>query len=201
MMDMPRFSVSYGRIRLRPLLPTDHPSFATYRADPQVARYQGFAPYTAADAAAFIEANAQTPIPPEPGQWVQLALTRAADGVLLGDCALHRQAAEPRFGEFGITLAPAWQGQGYAREAVLALLGYCFEELVLHRVLALTDVRNQGCVHLLESVGMRREAHFQHNGWYKGEWCDELQYALLATEWAQRSTPASPDEKIGAPNP
>ena len=51
-------------------------------------------------------------------------------------------------------------------------------------MLALVDPRNGPSVALLERVGLRREGHFRQNGWYKGEWCDEFQYALLATEWA-----------------
>jgi RimJ/RimL family protein N-acetyltransferase len=30
---------------------------------------------------------------------------------------------------------------------------------------------------------MRREAHFVKNEFFKGEWSDELVYAVLAEEW------------------
>lgn len=30
---------------------------------------------------------------------------------------------------------------------------------------------------------MRREAHFRHNERFKGEWGDELVYAILREEW------------------
>jgi RimJ/RimL family protein N-acetyltransferase len=33
---------------------------------------------------------------------------------------------------------------------------------------------------------MRREAHLVQNEFVKGEWCDELVYALLAEEWLAR---------------
>jgi RimJ/RimL family protein N-acetyltransferase len=35
----------------------------------------------------------------------------------------------------------------------------------------------------MERLGMRREAHFREKEFVKGEWCDELVYAILATEW------------------
>ena len=178
------FSLEAGRVRLRNLRPADLPDFAAYRADPNVARFQGFDPYIEAEAADFIAEQAGEAVPAVPGSWVQLAIARADDDQLLGDCALHRYAHEPRFGEIGITLAPRWQGQGYAQAALRGLLRYCFAELSMHRMLALADTRNLPCVALLESVGLRREGHFRHNGWYKGEWCDEYQYALLASEWA-----------------
>jgi RimJ/RimL family protein N-acetyltransferase len=180
------FAFPTDRVVLRHLRPTDLPDFLAYRSDPAVTRFQGFDPYTEAEAAAFIASQAGAAIPAPPGEWVQLAIARAEDDGLLGDCALHRYAHEPRFGEMGITLSPRWQGQGYAREALLGLLRYCFEQLALHRVVALTDTRNLPCVALLEGVGMRREGHYRENGWYKGEWCDEYQYAMLQAEWAAR---------------
>jgi RimJ/RimL family protein N-acetyltransferase len=180
------FVFPVGRVVLRHLQAADLPAFAAYRAEPEVARYQGFDPYTEAQAAAFITENAASPIPAPPGSWVQIAIARAEDDRLLGDCALHLSAAEPRQAEVGITLNPRWQGQGYAREALRGLLRFCFEELQLHRVVAITDVRNVASVRLLESVRMRREGHFLQDSWYKGEWCDEYQYALLSTEWAAR---------------
>jgi RimJ/RimL family protein N-acetyltransferase len=30
---------------------------------------------------------------------------------------------------------------------------------------------------------MKREGHVIHNAWFKGEWCDEYQYAVLRDEW------------------
>ena len=33
---------------------------------------------------------------------------------------------------------------------------------------------------------MRREAHFIHNEVFKGEWGDELVYAILREEWLKR---------------
>jgi RimJ/RimL family protein N-acetyltransferase len=36
---------------------------------------------------------------------------------------------------------------------------------------------------VLARLGMRREAHLVQNEWIKGEWTDELIYAILADEW------------------
>jgi RimJ/RimL family protein N-acetyltransferase len=38
----------------------------------------------------------------------------------------------------------------------------------------------------MERLGMRREAHFKENEFFKGEWGSEYVYAVLATEWLQR---------------
>jgi RimJ/RimL family protein N-acetyltransferase len=38
----------------------------------------------------------------------------------------------------------------------------------------------------MERVGMRREAHFVHDGFVRGRWVDVFAYAMLADEWAAR---------------
>jgi aminoglycoside 6'-N-acetyltransferase len=38
-------------------------------------------------------------------------------------------------------------------------------------------------VALLERLGMRREGHLRQSTWAKGEWADDLVYALLRDEW------------------
>lgn len=47
--------------------------------------------------------------------------------------------------------------------------------------------RNVESARVLERLGMRREAHLRENEFIKGEWCDELVNAMLASEWRARS--------------
>ena len=46
--------------------------------------------------------------------------------------------------------------------------------------------RYQPSVALLERVGMRKEAHFRKSIWFKGEWADDMVFAILASEWLDR---------------
>jgi RimJ/RimL family protein N-acetyltransferase len=41
----------------------------------------------------------------------------------------------------------------------------------------------------MERVGMRKEAHFMQNQFSKGEWVDELVFAILDREWKARRGP------------
>ena len=41
----------------------------------------------------------------------------------------------------------------------------------------------------MERLGMRREAHHLESSFIKGEWVDDLVYALLRSEWLARSKP------------
>ena len=66
-----------------------------------------------------------------------------------------------------------------------------FEELGLHRIIGRIDARNTPSARVLERLGMRREAHFVHNEILKGEWTDEVVYAMLEDEW-RRADPGPP---------
>ena len=123
------------------------------------------------------------------GTWFQMAIELAQTCPLIGDLGLHTLADRPGQAEIGFTLAREHQGKGYATEAVNRLLDYVFGVLGKHRVIAVTDARNAPAARLLERVGMRREGHFVENIWFKGEWADEYQYAMLEREWrTQRAT-------------
>lgn len=89
--------------------------------------------------------------------------------------------------ELGWTLDPAHQGHGYATEAVRAMLGVCFRDLGLRRVVANCFADNEASWRLMERVGMRRETHTVAESLHRsGRWLDGFGYAILADEW--RST-------------
>jgi len=168
-----------ARLRLDALRRDDAAALFAYRADPEVCRYQGWRPAALADAERFIDDQSAMAAPSQ-GQWFQRAIRHRGDGVLIGDvgfCLADAQA------EFGITLAPAEQGRGYARETLHALLGWLFGEAGMHRVHASVDPRNAPSMALLQAMGMRKEAHFRENLLLHGAWVDDIVFGLLASEW------------------
>lgn len=170
------------RLVARAMRDSDVDAFVAYRADPDVARYQSWQDYTVEQGRALV-AEMEGLRPGRPGEWYQLAL-EDADGELVGDLAARVDEDEPRLMEVGFTLAPAHQGQGYATEALRGLLGHAFETWSIHRVIAVTDALNAPAAALLARVGMRQEAHFRENVFFKGAWGSELVFAMLASEWA-----------------
>jgi RimJ/RimL family protein N-acetyltransferase len=66
------------------------------------------------------------------------------------------------------------------------MLGLGFGGLRLHRIVGRCDGRNLSSAQLMERLGMRREAHLVENEYVKGEWTDELIYAMLDREWQAR---------------
>jgi len=173
------------RLRLRPFETKDVPIFAAYRSDPEVARYQGWdAPYPLEKAVQFVEdmVHAQ---PGVPGQWCQIAIELKESGQMIGDCAFCVLEEDGQQAKIGFTLAREFQGRGFATEAVSCLLGYLFGTLKLHRVSAICDAENLSSARVLEKVGMRREAAYIENIWFKGHWGSEFEYAILSQEWTK----------------
>ncbi len=169
------------RLVLRRFRPEDAAALAAYRSDSLVARYQGWtAPVPLVSAVRLVGEFADGS-PDEPG-WFQYAVELRADGSLVGDVGvdLHENL---RQAELGFTLATERQGQGYATEAVRAVLVDLFERRGLHRVSAECDARNLGSAKLLQSLGFAPEGHRRAASWLKGEWTDDLLFGLLAADW------------------
>lgn len=180
----PGLQLRAGDVVVRSMTGSDAAALAAYRSDPEVARYQSWeAPYPLADAEALVAAVAgKDPVTAD--DWVQLAIE--VDGRQVGDVAalVHDEGRQARI---GVTLAPDAHGHGYATRALTALIDHLVAHGV-HRVVADCDGRNTASARLLERVGMRREAEHRSAAWWKGEWTDELVFAVLADEWPLRRT-------------
>jgi len=117
--------------------------------------------------------------------WV---VERKADGALIGFCGLKIADGEdsPVVGEIevGWRLGEDSWGQGYAKEAALASLGYAFDTLGVERVVALTVVQNEPSWGLMERLGMKRRKDWDHDG---PDWAAGLNpvivYEMTREEW------------------
>jgi len=172
-------AIETPRCRIRFFREADLSRFTAYRADPEVARYQGWSAYTYDDALALY-ADLQAKPFAQQGQWYQLALADSATDELVGDLALH--FIEPGLAEIGFTVSPACQGRGIASEALAGLLRYLFEGLEYTRVIAITDVQNLPSIGVLESAGFQREGA-PRRVIFKGGAGEEYDYALSRAQW------------------
>ena len=179
-----------ARLRLRHFTDADLAPFMAYRNDPEVAKYQSWEGISESEACAFIQEQKELQ-PGGPGQWFQIAIELKETGMLVGDCALRIEEHDERQAEIGYTISRAYQRRGIASEAVSRVLEYAFVALGLHRVIAITDCENVASVALLERLGLRREAHFHQNVWFKGKWGDEYLYAMLQEEWQNKARVAA----------
>lgn len=147
-----------------------------------MARYQGWCPVDLAAVHAFIEAQPQALT----HGWFQRAVRLRESGALIGDLGICLPEDPHDPVEFGVSIAPAHHGYGYSSEAVRALFAFVFGELGRHRIHASVDPRNLASMTMLGALGMRQEAHHHESLWFKGEWVDDVIFAILDHEWLAR---------------
>lgn len=166
--------MSGERVRVRHLRETDLDAFQHYRRDPALAKFQGWTGLDDNAALAFLrEMSIVKGF--NRGEWTQLGIAHAEDDSLIGDIGIYLDGSG-EYAEIGISLARSAQGHGFAREAASIALELVFATPTVHRVLAITDARNERSIKLWLRLGMRlvrtQEVEF------RGEPCVEHVYAL-----------------------
>jgi ribosomal-protein-alanine N-acetyltransferase len=173
-----------ARLRLRPLTPADAPALLALCSDPVVMRHGSSAPWSETRQA--LDSIKRDRRCLADGSAVRLAITRPDDDLLLGTCSLFALDAQCRRAEVGYQLARQSWGQGYAHEAVSALIAWGLDALDLNRIEADVDPRNAASVRALERLGFVREGHLRERWIVAGEVCDSLLFGLLAADWRAR---------------
>jgi RimJ/RimL family protein N-acetyltransferase len=180
----PTYPLLTDRLLLRPFRDDDLDAFHSIQRRPDVVRYLYWEPRTREESSEMLgRLILQVAIEKE-GDRLHLAAELRATSEMIGQFTLFFASLEHRQGEVGFAIHPDHQGHGYATEAARVMLRLGFEELGLHRIIGSCDARNTSSARLMERVGMRREAHLVENEFTKGEWTDELVYAMLDREWA-----------------
>jgi RimJ/RimL family protein N-acetyltransferase len=174
------------RLLLRPFTDADLDDVAAYYALPDVVRYLYGDVRSRDEVRELLVARRLRYRLVEQGDVATLAVVLAETGRVIGEVTLTWTSAVHRQGEFGFVFHPDHQGRGYASEAAARLLDLAFDELGLHRVYGRTDGNNTASAALMSRLGLRKEAHFVQNEIFKGEWGDELVFAILADEWRAR---------------
>jgi RimJ/RimL family protein N-acetyltransferase len=149
------------RLLLRRSRPEDAEAISGYRSDPEVHRHQGWERTDPEGVRLAIE-EMMGRAPGEPGGWVQLSVEERESGQLVGDVGLSLAEDEPGVIKVGYTVAPAFQGRGYATEAMLALIAYAFDTLGAEVVRAYASAENIPSIRVAEKAGMHLEERFEH---------------------------------------
>jgi len=107
------------------------------------------------------------------------------DDVIIGSCGFLNQAERHQRAELGFELSPAYQGQGIAKEASLAVIEYGFTELSLNRIEALVLPANTASQRLLERLGFQREGLLRQYEKTRSQFDDLYMYSILRGDWFQ----------------
>ena len=167
------------RLIIRKFKPSDYTELYDYLSDINVVRFEPYEPYSLEQAKREAEFRSNSD--------EFFAVTLKDSGRLIGNLYLGKRQFDTF--ELGYVFDRNWQMCGYATESATALLNYTFATLKAHRVIAECHSLNYRSHKLMERLGMRREAEFKKNVYFKKDsfgnpiWQDTLQYAILSAEW------------------
>jgi RimJ/RimL family protein N-acetyltransferase len=173
------------RLVIRMMRGPDTLRFVAYRNDPQISRFQDWElPFTDEAAARVVDGQAALERPTS-GQWVQLAVDLGDE--MVGDVAVELRA-DGAVATIGYTFAAKHHSRGYATESVSAVVDALCAAGV-HRFVATLDPENVPSMRVLEAVGFTFECVARRAELVRGEWVDDLRYAMLADDrraWRER---------------
>ena len=107
-------------------------------------------------------------------------------GKVIGNIYCRNRKYEAK--EIGYIVNRHYQRKGYAGEALSAVIADSFRSGV-HRIYAECDPRNPGSWKLLEKAGLKREAHFLQNLYFRKDenaiplWKDTYVFAILEKDY------------------
>jgi RimJ/RimL family protein N-acetyltransferase len=134
------------------------------------------APFTSAEANAWLQTRIE-----DPGPEHQFAIE--IDGHAAGGIGLKlRTDVQAKTVGLGYWLGESYWGQGYATEALRALVPYAFETFDCHKLDAHHFGWNPASGRVLEKAGFRLEGCLREHVCKRGEFTDSLQYGLLREE-------------------
>lgn len=174
--------IETARLTLRPFTPDDFDDLYAYQSRPDVARYLYWPARDQTEVRRALREQCQETALDADGDWLTFAVACREAGRVVGEIGLKLVSHRDRLGEIGFVFNPDYQGRGLATEAAQAMLALGFGPVGWQRIIGSCDARNLASARLMQRIGMRLEARHVGSEYVKGEWIDELIYAILNRE-------------------
>jgi RimJ/RimL family protein N-acetyltransferase len=143
--------------------------------DPDVMRFMGMR---------FPTPGPRDPAPePDPAQYLALVI-ETLEGEPIGTCGLRVRSVADRNASIGIMIGKKrYWSHGYGADALLAVCGYGFNEMHLHRIhLAVFSYNTRG-IRCYEKCGFKHEVRYRQACFREGRYHDVLVMAMLEDEY------------------
>jgi len=172
------------RLDIREYYENDFPEVHEYACDPETVKFMTWGPNTPGETHQFIDlAITQQKKVPRVNYHFVIVLRKAAR--IIGGCGIHLRNSTLDSAGVGYCFNKKYWGQGYATEALGALLKFGFETLGIYQIKATCDTRNFASARVMEKNGMQQKKLFEKHLRQKGEWRDSYLYAILSSEWKE----------------
>ena len=166
------------------------------RNDPEVQRLQDWElPYSHDRATKLIEAVIAEEHPSPDGGWM-ITIADATDTEVIGDLFVGVKWGG-RAAEVGYTLAREYWGNGYAVEALEALVGWLFSHPQVTRLQGQLHPDNLRSARVLERTGFMFEGHTRLSFWVGDDNSDDWIYGMTCSDWvAWTQRPVEPPTDV-----
>jgi [ribosomal protein S5]-alanine N-acetyltransferase len=116
------------------------------------------------------------------GSSISLQILRRSDRKLVGGIGLHDLDGTHLNAEVGYWLGRPFRGQGYAQEALRAIVRTAFRGLGLHRLTARVFLGNENSIRVLRHCGFRREGTLRDEVVKDGTFRSNHLFSLLSSD-------------------
>jgi [ribosomal protein S5]-alanine N-acetyltransferase len=176
-------TISTPRLELRVVRVSDADQlFDTFR-DAEAMRYWSSPPHGSPLLTAEVIERAQMAF--IAGDGIEWAITRAGDDTAIGKIGHWRWQRTHSRSEVGFIVRRDLWGQGFAVEALGAVVDWGFRRLELHSIEAQLDAANIASQRTLERAGFKREGLLRQSYFDGREFRDTLVYGMLASDRTQ----------------
>lgn len=154
-------------------------NYLTWLNDEEVYRYlESGGNCTMVDLGKYINENYQKNI----HFW---AILKKETNTHIGNIKIDPLNLEENSGEFGLLIGDKneW-GKGFAKEASIRVIKYCFEKLSLSQINLGVIEENEPAVHLYKKIGFKIESRKLNCGIYSKRMCNSLRMSLKRENFA-----------------
>lgn len=117
------------------------------------------------------------------GDYYDFAVVLRETGRFIGTAGFTSFDLPNRSAEIGYVISPFYQGQGYATEAVRAILSFGFEHCGLSRISAVCMKENRASLRVMEKCGLKREGLLRSAVYAKGAMQDVYLAAITSHDY------------------
>ena len=172
------------RLLLRKIRIPDAPDMFEYSKNPDVTRFLLWDPHPNVEHTRNYIDYLQDRY--RDGKYYDWAIVLKSTGKMIGTCGFSAVYPEHRSAEVGYVLNPAFRGQGYAVEALCAVLDFGFRRMLLNRISAKCVDENLPSERVMQKVGMQYEGTERSAMLVKGQFRNMKVYSILREEYLSR---------------
>ena len=173
--------ITTERLVLRPFAEADIPAIVHLLSVPDIAKTTLNIPYPYDEEKAREWLDMQKR-ERDAGKSHTFAITQRQDGALLGAIDI-RPNQRHRKAEVGYWIGKPYWGQGYATEALQAIIRYGFEKLEMNRIYATHFIGNPASGRVMQKAGMVLEGTLRQDVRKGDVFRDQRVYAILRQDW------------------